>query len=68
MNGIINMIMRIVIQKGLSAVINKGMAYFYRDKNVDDKSPEAQANRENSKKSAQKTRRGIKMLRRIGRF
>lgn len=48
--------------------INKGMDYIYRDKNIDENSPEAKQARKEAKKTSKSARQTMRTIRRIGRF
>ena len=68
MNGIINMIIKILIRKGVNIGIDKGIGYFSKDKTIDENSPEAKANQQQANKTAKNAKQSMKVIRRIGRF
>jgi hypothetical protein len=56
------------MRKGMNLGINKGLDYMYRDKNVDDNSPEAKQTSAEAKKASKNVRQTMRTIRRIGRF
>ena len=68
MNQIINMIMRILIRKGVNAGISKGADMLSRKKDVDPNSAAGKQVRTDAQQTAKTAKQGMRMIRRIGRF
>ncbi len=68
MNQIINMIMRILIRKGVNAGISKGADMLSRKKNVDPNSAEGKQVRADAQQSAKTAKQGMRVIKRMGRF
>lgn len=68
MNQIINMIMRILIRKGINAGISKGTDMLSRKKDVDPNSAEGKQVRSDAQQTAKTAKQGMRVIKRIGRF
>lgn len=75
-NGLINMIIRQVMRRGINAGINKGVDAFAgrKGKQVQDEAPDRPLTQDEKdmiaegKTTANKAKKNIRMMRRIGRF
>lgn len=68
MNQIINMIMRIVMHKGMNMGTNKGIDHIYSNKDTAPNSPEAKQTQKNAGAASKNANQTMLMARHLGRF
>lgn len=68
MNGILNMIFRMLLRRGMHIGINKGLDYIARKKSQDPNDSTHAQNQKNTQQTAQNAKRAIHTVQRFRKF